>query len=238
MSVGERERLRAYSTTSLSLVAHSSTPIDGRSCGLRPGDPNCTSSAAPINWTDRAPDAAAIAHTNNISRTENPLTFVATGREPIRRMQFGIASNAYVNGPSGLIRTPSIGTNVKIWGTVTDATTSGNVNLIDMARVIKRSNNSPIRFKFCCIDRAALQVAAGDSGAFVAYEGTGSRHVAGVLFAGDVDVNGQPVVGAWFTKSFDIQTAFINAGKGFQYYWGTASGQQLPARTTCDPPGC
>jgi hypothetical protein len=95
-----------------------------------------------------------------------------------------------------------------------------------------------IKYKYCCVDRVALLTIPGDSGSLAAYDGTGNRHVAGVVFAGDVDANGNPIVGTWFTKSFEIQTAFINAGKGFHYYWGTASGQWRPARTQCDPPGC
>ena len=110
-----------------------------------------------------------------------------------------------------------------MWGSRTNASNAANVTHIDMAIVVE----DPVRFikyKYCCVDRVALLTIPGDSGSLAAYDGTGNRYVAGVVFAGDVDANGNPIVGTWFTKSFEIQTAFINAGKGFHYYWGTASG--------------
>jgi hypothetical protein len=199
--------------------------------------PICHLSSAPINWTDRTPDVAAIAHIS-LAHAENPNTFVATGNEPIRKMRFGRNANNQINGPSGLIRTPGIGTKVKVWGTRTDAANAVSVTDIDMAIVVVDPDDAVLKsYKFCCVDRANLLIARGDSGALVAYDGTGNRHVAGIAFAGDVDRNGNPIPGAWFTKSFDIQTAFINAGKGFHYYWGTAANHRLPASTQCDG-GC
>lgn len=206
-------------------VAHSWSAI---SCGS-----NCGPTGY-VNWTDQNPDVAAIAHID-LNHSESPTSFVATGNEPIRRMIYGNRwPNAdYVNGPSGLIRTPGIGTSVKMWGATSHAV-GGSVDMID-ASVLVYDADYPIinkLYKYCCVDRLNKPIQDGDSGALIAYEGTGNRHVAGVAFAGDAVL---PIT--WFTKAFDIQTAFINAGKGFHYYWGTSTNNRRPASTQCDG-GC
>lgn len=208
-------------------VAHSWSPI---SCGS-----NCGPTGF-VNWTDQNPDVAAIAHID-LNHSEPPTNFVPTGNEPIRRMIYGTGwpSSDYVNGPSGLIRTPGIGTSVKLWGAYSGAV-GGSVDMIDATIVVQDTLPKPINkfYRYCCVDRINIPNQAGDSGALVAYNGTGHRHVAGIFFAGPLD---SVTPGAWFTKAFDIQSAFINAGKGFHYYWGTAAGQRLPASTQCDG-GC
>lgn len=212
-------------------VAYSWSPI---SCGS-----NCGPTGY-VNWTDQNPDVAAIAHID-LTHMDSPTTFVATGNEPIRRMIYGVGqwpsgNYAYENGPSGLIRTPGMGTDVKMWGAYSGAV-RGSVDMLDASIVVQDTYPKPINkfYRYCCVDRINIPSQFGDSGALVAYNGTGSRHVAGIFFAG---LNDSTTPGAWFTKAFDIQSAFINAGKGFHYYWGTASGQRLPASTQCDPPGC
>lgn len=198
----------------------------------------CGSNCGPtglVNWTDQRPDVAAIAHID-LNHSEPPTNFVPSGNEPIRRMIYGTGwpSGDYVSGPSGLIRTPGIGTSVKMWGAYSGAV-GGSVDMIDGTLVVQDDNPANLQFyRICCVDRINIPNQHGDSGALVAYNGTGNRHVAGIFFAGPLD---SVTPGAWFTKAFDIQSAFINAGKGFHYYWGTAAGQRLPASTQCDG-GC
>jgi hypothetical protein len=208
-------------------VAHSWSLI---SCGS-----NCGPTGL-VNWTDQNPDVAAIAHID-LNHSEPPTNFVPTGNEPIRRMIYGTRwpSGDYESGPSGLIRTPGIGTSVKMWGAYSGAV-RGSVDIIDGTILVQDTYPEQINkfYRVCCVDRINIPNQRGDSGALVAHNGTGNRHVAGIFFAGPLD---SVTPGAWFTKAFDIQTAFMNAGQGFHYYWGTAAGQRLPASTQCDG-GC
>ena len=80
------------------------------------------------------------------------------------------------------------------------------------------------QYKVCGLNHIHLEGAGGDSGALVAYAGTGSRHV--------------PGFGAWYVPSNDIKTAFENADKEFSHFWGTQSDYRAPSTQTCDPPGC
>lgn len=206
-------------------------------------DPNCASANAPVNFTDRNPDVAAIAHIQLLHNDPDidPVTgksiYKATGNEPIRRMKYGRSTSSYVSGPSGLIRTPGIGTKVKMWGSRTSADNAASVIAIDRMIIVDETPDGGRKYKYCCVDEVALLSRGGDSGALIAYDGTGERHVAGVLFAGRFDAQNKPIVGSHFTKAFDIQSAFINAGKGFHYYWGTKDNHRRPASTQCDG-GC
>lgn len=212
-----------------------------------PTDPNCTRPDRPINFTDQNPDVAAIAHIDvnhfdthphkALTDPEDTNGGASPSRSPIRRMRHGRSPGDYVSGPSGLIRTPSIGAQLKMWGSTNSASNTGRVSSIDrVVRIIDRDDPSR-KFLYCCIDIVDLIAEDGDSGALVAYDGTGSRHVASVAFAGLVDGANNPIVGTLFTKAFDIQGAFINAGQGFAYYWGTKENNRSPANSECDG-GC
>lgn len=216
-------------------VAHSWTNV---TCNT-PTDPNCNRPDAPVNFTDQTPDVGAIAHIginhfdvyphNALTDPEDKQGTMVSA-SPIRRMKHGRPDGAYVSGPSGLIRTPGIGTNVKRWGAYSDASSSANVSGIDLMLVSTDTEtpNQP-KFLYCCVDKVNLPVQKGDSGALIAYDGTGERHVAGVVFAGTTQ--------AYFTKAFDIQSAFINADKPFHYFWGTKENHRRPANSQCDG-GC
>ncbi len=197
-------------------------------------DPNCTRPSAPVNWTDQTPDIAAIAHIA-LNHMDGPRDdkYVPTGAEPTRKMRYGRSPGSYVNGPSGIMRSPSIGTNLKMWGSHTDANNAKRVTDADLVVVVS-TDNQLFKYKYCCVDRLDILSVDGDSGGLIAYDGTGNRHVAGVLFAGNNDANGNPIVGTYFTKAIDIYDAFNNAHIGFHHFWGTSSGFREPAVTQCD----
>ena len=189
-------------------------------------DPDCLRANAPINWTYVKPDIAAINHGFRTSPFNNP-----TGTDPTRRLQY--SATDYHNGPSGRIKTASENHKHRIWGAVTPATRSGLVLEINKCKVIENDNTN-WRYKVCGLNRVNLDTVKGDSGALVAYHGTGKRHVAGVFIAGN----------SWYVPAEDIKTAFNNVREGgqqtkaFSHFWGTKSDYQAPSTQTCDPPGC
>jgi hypothetical protein len=134
-----------------------------------------------------------------------------------RAVRNRMAERRLCKWPSGLIRTPGIGTSVKMWGAYSGAV-GGRIDVIAGTILVKDTYPKPVNkcYRYCYVDRINIPNQGGDSGALVAYEGTGNRHVAGIFFASPLD---SVTLGAWFTKAFDIQRAFINASRGFHYYW-------------------
>ena len=194
-----------------------------------PQDPFCDRPSAPINLTYEKPDVAAIDHGFRPPPFNDP-----TDTDPTRRLQ--ASTSSYINGPSGRIRTAEREDEHKIWGAVTPAGDTGRVVSINQCQVIEEEiHRDPIirLYKICGLNHIHLEVQAGDSGALVAYAGTGSRHVAGIFIARDL-----PGFGSWYIPANDIKMAFENAGKDFSHFWGTKSGYRAPSTQTCDPPGC
>jgi hypothetical protein len=71
----------------------------------------------------------------------------------------GWPSSDYVNGPSGLIRTPGIGTSVKLWGAYSGAV-GGSVDMIDATIVVQDTLPKPINkfYRYCCVDRINIPI--------------------------------------------------------------------------------
>ena len=123
------------------------------------------------------PDVAVIAHVNTSHRDPYPKSAPCSGsREPTRKMQYKRSS--YVHGPSGLIRIAHPGTSIKMWGAFSDAP-KGTVQYIDSLAIIEDHKG----FLYCLkpIDIASIEkIQSGDSGALVAWNGSSTRHVAGL----------------------------------------------------------
>lgn len=194
-------------------------------CGTIADDSGCYSLYSPLNRTDEEPDIAAI-DGNPYDTTQEPPYNNPTDTDPIRRLTSSATS--YINGPSGRIRVADVGHTLKVWGAY-GGPQVGTVQEVD--RTIFPFAGTDV-YRMCCLTSLNVATVGGDSGAVVTYGGTGKRHVAGVHIAGD----SQSI--AWFIPSDDIQTAFEEADKDFDHYWGTKDGYRTPATTTCDPPGC
>ena len=91
-----------------------------------------------------------------------------------------------------------------------------------MVGIIRSTDNRV--YKMCCVNVVDIVVQEGDSGALVAYSGTGRRHVAGVLIAGETGTRK-----GIYIRADSIQTAFRNARKSFHHYWGTKSNYREPS---------
>jgi len=200
-----------------------------------PTDPTCQSPSAPVNLSWQKPDVAAI---QNVSPADPyPHTSPAGSAEPIRRLQYG-GGNTYVNGPSGIIVSPAQGASAKLWGAFTSGGHApvGSIGPLVTARLPYNSvggGTRQFRIQYVCLVNYERNIELGDSGALVAGNGSGNRHVFGVHIARSPSQNNQ---GA-FILAGDIQTAFTNSGFSFSHFWGTASGRSdlwWPAATQCD----
>jgi len=169
-----------------------------------------------VNWTSRRPDAAAIDTTNG-ARTE-PYNAPWQDEDPIRRMYY--KHNRYVNGPSGKIKEVRAGHKLYVWGAHGGAS-KAKVKRINQCTVVAYTHY----VKICGATLlSASDVVPGDSGSLVAYRGTSSRHVAGLLFAGERTTSER-----WMIPAMDLKDAFSVVGKPFSHYWGTKSGYRKPS---------
>ena len=175
--------------------------------------------SAPINQTYREPDIAAIDHAPFGDYHPRPFN-TPEDTDPIRNMQY--RHNRHVRGPSGRILTPAYRDRHKIWGSYTPPGSTGRVEVVGMVGIIRSTDNRV--YKMCCVNVVDIVVQEGDSGALVAYSGTGRRHVAGVLIAGETGTRK-----GIYIRADSIQTAFRNARKSFHHYWGTKSNYREPS---------
>ena len=192
------------------------------------GDPECTSAGLPVNWTFRHPDVAAIDPYPTGNFNPSPHNH-PTGTDLTRHLQRGDTS--YINGPSGKIMEAEEGDPHWVWGSITTAGKTGIVEEVNRHVTVRGVANK--LYKMCCLNSiSGIQAVKGDSGALVAYEGTGNRHVAGVAVAAHHNET-------WYVPADDIKTAFSLADVGFNHYWGTKSDYRKPATKACDDPhGC
>jgi hypothetical protein len=194
-------------------------------------DPLCQSSSAPINNTWEKPDIGVI---QNITPADSyPHTSPPNSDEPIRRLQYGTTS--YVNGPSGIIVTPAFGTGTKVWGALIHAPAGSVAELVTsvVSNFSVAGGSRRFKFQYLCVVNLERGLDEGDSGALVTGNGTGNRHVFGVMFGRTPN---QPTRGT-FILAQDIKTALNNSGFPFDHFWGTASGRPdlwNPAATQCD----
>lgn len=176
------------------------------------------------NWTHINPDIAAIDMGHYSYPSNTPV-----GTDPTRRLQKSGTATDYINGPSGRIREARYGHKHKIWGALSQYQTVYVIGL-NTCSTVENANTGTL-YRICGMNRVGLGVYPGDSGSLIAYEGTGDRHVAGVVVAGGY-------LAAYYIPASDIKMAFDNANKSFSHFWGTKSDYRRPASTTCDFPGC
>lgn len=203
-------------------------------------DTECASSVGPpVNNTWERPDIAVI---QNITPADpSPHTSPANSDEPIRRLQYG--ENKYINGPSGILITPEFGASAKMWGAISGDNPppspsqphapTGSVAEIVTSVVPSDSVEGKIRkfkIRYLCVINLERDAEEGDSGALVSGNGTGNRHVFGVMFGRSQ----QQHTRGTFILAQDIKTALTNSGFSFDHFWGTASGYRPPAVTQCD----
>jgi hypothetical protein len=89
------------------------------------------------------------------------------------------------------------------------------------------------KFQYLCIVNLERGADEGDSGALVIGNGSGNRHVFGIMFG---RTPSQHTRGS-FILAQDIKTALTNSNFSFDHFWGTASGRPdlwNPAATQCD----
>ena len=185
----------------------------------------CSQSGVPLNATTSEPDIAAIDHTPFGDYHAYPFDR-PEGTDPTRKMVY--RADRYVDGPSGRIVTAYPGHKHKLWGAQTPAADRGRVKAAGQVAYVEMGFDHKV-YKVCCINSLNLPSRAGDSGALVAYSGTGRRHVAGVTFA-----TSSTTGYAWYIPANDIKMAFSNAQKAFHHYWGTKSGYWQPSGRSTD----
>lgn len=198
-------------------------------CGTASNPGLCNSANPPTNDTRVLPEVAAIAHINTLHKDPFPRTPACKDSpEPVRRMQYGISS--WVHGPTGVINVPGVGTELKMWGAVSDAP-KGKLRYADVS--IFHDDYNGERFCFTPVDIiASITRAEGDSGALVATDG--GRKVVGVAFSkGSTLPYGSDVR---YIRADFIQNAFRNAGMSFHHYWGTDGTASRPSTTQYDNP--
>lgn len=194
-------------------------------------DPNCSSSS-PVNDTRVNPDVAAI-----VQPEPTPFGMLrpcSGSSRSVRRMQFG--GNDFVHGPSGVIRIPtfsSCGSGcLKLWGVMSHApkgnlyTTEGTFTAI--------GTDSIRRFREGPLDQVRLERPAirGDSGGLVAWNGSDNRQVAGLFIAAST---GDERIATYIRADY-IKTAFRDAGRSFDHYFGNDATASRPSTFEFDHP--
>ncbi len=221
---------------SLTRLGYVTKTFDGLvPCSL-PTDLDCDRLGAPVNYMHINPDIAAINHGFYSSPFNTP-----TDLDPTRHLQESISS--YINGPSGRIKAASRGHRHKVWGSRTAGEDTAEVYAVSTTQVVRTDiglGPEVPRYQVCCVNVLEYETEQGDSGALVAYAGTGNRHIAGVVMGGGTEVIDdlvEPVT--FYIRANDIMTAFRNDGYEFSHFWGTKSEYRRPSTTTCDlPDGC
>ena len=175
---------------------------------------------APLNRTTSEPDVAALDYTPSGDFQTYPYDG-PSGTAPTRHMHY--RSNQYVNGPSGRIMTAYAGHKHKMWGVYTPAANRGRVRAAGQTAVVEMGISHKF-YRVCCLNSLDLPSKLGDSGALVAYSGTGNRHIAGMQMA-----KSSTTGYAWYIPANDIKMAFSNARKLFNHFWGTKSGYWKPS---------
>jgi len=169
-----------------------------------------------INDTRTNPDAAAIGHPfNDAYPMYSPCV---TAEKPIRWMVYGNGANQYVDGPTGIIRIPTMSncsSCLKNWGVVSHGTQGG---LSQTGITINfRYIEGQLYFRQGPMDRTSANGALGDSGGLVAWNQT--RDVVGLVTG---------IVGSGsdtdYTRADYVKTAFFRAGVSFDHYWGISGG--------------
>ena len=181
-------------------------------------DPVCLREDAPLNQSYREPDVAAIDHAPYGDYHPRPFN-TPEGTDPIRNMQY--RHDRHVRGPSGRILTPAQDDRHKVWGSVTPAGEAEKVYKVGRIIIFESDHKA---YKLCCVNVVKVVVQDGDSGALVAYSGTGRKHVAGIVMARETGTNY-----AVYIRADSIQLAFQNAGKSFSHYWGTQENYREPS---------
>lgn len=116
-----------------------------------------------------------------------------------------------------------------MWGAVSDAP-KGTVQELG-ASVLVNGDDGGV-YCFTPMVLASIQrVAGGDSGALVAWNGESTRHVTGLMVAGN---SSDSTIS--YIRADDLMTAFRNAGVEFDHYWGTNSTTLRPSTTQYDNP--
>ena len=220
------------SLTRIGYVTHS---FDGFvPCNTQPNT-DCNRLGAPINSMHINPDIAAINHGFFPSPFNNP-----SGLEPTRKLHKSISD--YINGPSGKIKAASRNHRHRVWGSRVPATSKPRVHAVGVTQIMTNHESEevpPPQYKVCCVNVLEYETAQGDSGALVAYAGTGNRHVAGVVMGGGVElIRGSLRHVTYYIKASDIMTAFRNTGYRFSHFWGTKSDYRRPSTSTCDNNDC
>jgi hypothetical protein len=149
-----------------------------------------------------------------------------TGAEPVRRMQYQPKKS--VRGPSGRTRTPEKGHKHKVWGSRTQAASTGKVTRVDICENVVRSYTpgAPV-YRYCGINAMDnYRTVQGDSGALVAYKGEGAHYLAGVQFASKIT---DDLVGTFYTPIEHVEEALRRAGRPISHFWGTYPGYRRPA---------
>jgi hypothetical protein len=199
------------------------------------GDPTCNTSG-PLNDTRFNPDAAAvIRYAPNLD--PYPKTPPCQGSSsPTRKMQYGPSS--WVHGPSGVIRIPTFSNCgsvncLKMWGKHSDAPL-GLLKIAEGQFVVRDMENTMAYYRVGPGDQASYErgTQGGDSGALVAWNGSGNRQVVGLHFAAES-------IRTWiglYQRADYIKTAFYNAGRSFDHYWGTDATASRPSSTQYDNP--
>lgn len=136
-------------------------------------------------------------------------------------------------GPSGIVQTASMNTEIKWWGIFSDAPKGRVIATCMEAEIFDGLNGQHLKFN--CMDFADLErgAAHGDSGGLVAGNGVNNRHVFGIAVARNEQVF--DIVA--FHRATDVEFALRNAGLPFDHFWGTALGRPdlwSPASTQCD----
>ena len=120
-----------------------------------------------------------------------------------------------------------------MWGKHSDAPL-GLLKIAEGQFVVRDIENTMAYYRVGPVDQASYErgTQGGDSGALVAWNGSGNRQVVGLHFAAES-------IRTWiglYQRADYIKTAFYNAGRSFDHYWGTDATASRPSSTQYDNP--
>jgi hypothetical protein len=171
-----------------------------------------------INDTRWNPDAAAIGHPfNDGFPMPSPCP---TSQKPVRRMVYGPGQNQYVDGPTGIIRIPTMSncsSCLKNWGKEAHGT-QGNLTATAITEVIQSAFDPQVWYRQGPMERSSADAYSGDSGGLVAWNQT--KDVVGLVVATHINLSG---LYTDYTRADYVKTAFFRAGVSFDHYWGTSA---------------
>ena len=178
-----------------------------------------------INDTRFNPDVAVIGHPGCCGPSFNddfPMPSpCSTAGKPVRRMVYGSGSNQYVDGPTGIIRIPTMSncsSCLKNWGKTAHGT-QGGLTATTITEAVQSAFDPQVWHRQGPMERSSANAYPGDSGGLVAWNQT--RDVVGLVVGSHIDLSGLYTA---YTRADYVKTAFFRAGVSFDHYWGIGAG--------------